>query len=55
VGRFVLYECEHVGGGLAEVFVGGNVWKRNVVWEPVDGQCIADAEGAGDVQHLWHR
>ena len=45
----VLDEREHVVGGLAEVFVGGYFWKWNVVWEPVDGQCVTYAEGAGDI------
>ena len=50
MGCFVLDAREHVVGGLAEqVFVGGNCWKQNVVWEPVDGQCVTDAEGAGDI------
>ena len=37
VGRFVLDECEDIGGGLAQVFVSGDFGKRNVVGKPVDG------------------
>ena len=49
MGCFVLDEREHVVGGLAEVLVGGYCWEWDVVWEPVDGQSVAYAEGAGDV------
>ena len=38
VGRFVLDEGEHVGCGLAQVFVGGDFGKRNLIMgEPVEG------------------
>ena len=37
VGRFVPDECEHVGGGLVQVFVGGDFGKRNIVGKSVDG------------------
>jgi hypothetical protein len=37
VGRFALDEGEYVGSGLAPVFIGGDLGKRNVVGKPVDG------------------
>jgi hypothetical protein len=49
VGYLVLDESEHVSGGLAQVIVGGDFWERNCVWEPIDGECVANAGGAGDV------
>ena len=36
MGRFVLDERDHVGSSLAQVFVGGDFGKRNVVGKPVD-------------------
>jgi hypothetical protein len=34
---------------LAEIFVGGDFWKRDLVGEPVDGESVTNAEGAGNV------
>jgi hypothetical protein len=34
---------------LAQVFVGGDFWERDIVGEPIDGECVSDTEGAGDV------
>ena len=49
VGYFVLDEGEHVCGGLAQAVVGRCFGDGDLVGEPVDGECIANAAGAGDV------
>jgi hypothetical protein len=45
----VLDEREHVGCRLAQVVVGGCFWKRHLVREPIDGECVSGAAGTWDV------
>jgi hypothetical protein len=44
-----LEKGKHVGGGLVEIFIGGDFGERDGVWEPVHGECITDSKSAGDV------
>jgi hypothetical protein len=44
-----LEKGKHVGGGLVDIFIGGDFEKRDGVWEPVHGECIADSKSAEDV------
>ena len=36
IGRLVLNESEHVGGGLLQVLVCSHSGKWDIVWEPID-------------------
>ena len=42
-------EGKHVGCSLAEVLVGADLGERKSVREPINGERVADAKGAGDV------
>jgi hypothetical protein len=44
-----LDKSQHVGCGLAKVFIGGDLWERDFVREPIDSERVANTAGAGDV------
>lgn len=46
---FFLEEGKHVGCGLSEVLIGADLGEGDGVREPINGERVADAEGAGNV------
>ena len=49
VGYLVLDESEHVGSGLAQVFISSDFGKNHIARGPADGKGVSNAEGAGGV------
>jgi hypothetical protein len=44
-----LDKSQHVGCGLAKVFISGDLWERDFVREPIDSERITNTAGAGDM------